>query len=70
MFLNAVKNNTQYHKIVLTGIMRMDADWLSDINNIAIYDFQKSKYAELIGFTQKEVDKTIVDCFPYYNECQ
>lgn len=42
----------------------MSNDWHSGCNNIKIWDFFETIFPNLIGFTDKEIDKLIEECYP------
>ncbi len=58
---NGLKTNPYIKLGIVTGIMRVAKESLfTDVNNIDCYDMENSKYADLFGFTQAEVDEMLV----------
>lgn len=59
---NAVKSNDYIEFAVLTGCTRISRESLfSDLNNIKCCDIMESEFADVIGFTQEEVDRLLSD---------
>ncbi len=56
IFGQALKDNNEYQKSVITGITRIAQESLfSGVNNITVYSLLREKYGQYFGFTEKEV---------------
>lgn len=56
LFNAALKTNDALARALLTGITRVAKESIfSDLNNLAVYTVSSEKYAEVFGFTEKEV---------------
>ena len=64
----ALKTN-DYLKIgIITGIIRViKAGIFSDLNNLRIYSILDKQYSDFFGFTEKEVEKMLIDFSIEYN---
>jgi len=52
----SLKDNSNIHKAVLTGILRVSKESIfSGLNNVEVYSLLSKKYAECFGFTEDEV---------------
>ena len=59
---NALKTNFNLKLAILTGVLRITQKSLfSDLNNLSCFDIATSSYANIFGFTQKEVDQLLID---------
>ncbi len=57
VFKNALKGNKSLRFAVLTGVMRISRESIfSGLNNLEIVDVFSTKYDEMFGFTQDEVE--------------
>ncbi len=60
----AYKDNSNLHKGVITGILRVSRESIfSDLNNIGVFSIMKNKFADYFGFNEKEVK----EFFAYFN---
>ena len=56
----ALKDNKNLEKAILTGITRISQESLfSGLNNITIYSLLREKYGQYFGFTEEEVLKLL-----------
>lgn len=56
IFGKALKDNTYFHKAVITGITRVAQEGMfSGLNNLKVYTSLSSKYGKYFGFTEEEV---------------
>ena len=64
----ALKTN-DYLKIgIITGIIRViKAGIFSDLNNLRVYSILDKQYSDFFGFTEKEVEKMLIDFNIEYN---
>ena len=64
----ALKTN-DYLKIgIITGIIRViKAGIFSDLNNLRVYSILDKQYSDFFGFTEKEVEKILIDFNIEYN---
>jgi hypothetical protein len=54
----ALKDDSYFYKAIVTGILRVAKENLfSGLNNIEVYSFLSTEYAEYFGFTEEEVDR-------------
>lgn len=62
VFNRALKTNRYLHKALLTGITRVARESLfSDMNNLTVVTATSPEYADVFGFTEKEVAQAL-DC--------
>ena len=62
IFNGALKTNLYLHKALLTGITRVARESLfSDMNNLTVVTATSPEYADVFGFTEKEVAQAL-DC--------
>ncbi len=60
----AFKDNSNLHKGVITGILRVSRESIfSDLNNIGVFSIMQNKFANNFGFSEKEVK----EFFTYFN---
>ncbi|MDJ1305802.1 MAG: AAA family ATPase, partial [Candidatus Midichloria sp.] len=58
----ALKDNSDLAKAVLTGITRVSQESLfSGLNNVRVYSLLKEQYGQYFGFTEEEVAKLITE---------
>lgn len=77
IYSNALKDNSNIQKAVLTGVMRVSKESIfSGLNNLLVYGVNSKRYNNKFGFEQKEVEAllndynimyTINDIKAYYN---
>ena len=69
IFLGEALKTNQYLKMgVLTGIIRViKAGIFSDLNNLRVYSILDKQYSDFFGFTEKEVEKMLIDFNIEYN---
>src|SRR3990167_5714724 len=62
VFGNTFKTNSFLERAVLTGITRVSKESLfSDLNNVAVYTLFKNDYSTHFGFTEPEMDASLVE---------
>lgn len=62
IFGQALKDNPDLHKAIITGITRISQGSLfSGLNNLAVYSLLREKFGQYFGFTEEEVLKFIED---------
>ena len=53
---------------IITGIIRViKAGIFSDLNNLRVYSILDKQYSDFFGFTEKEVEKMLIDFNIEYN---
>jgi len=58
----ALKDNSDLHKAVLTGVLRVSKESLfSGFNNLIVYSVLDQRYAEYFGFTETEVESLLIE---------
>ena len=58
----ALKTNDYLKMGIITGIIRViKAGIFSDLNNLRIYSILDKQYSDFFGFTEKEVEKMLID---------
>ena len=64
----ALKTNDYLKMGIITGIIRViKAGIFSDLNNLRIYSILDKQYSDFFGFTEKEVEKMLIDFNMEYN---
>ena len=64
----ALKTNDYLKMGIITGIIRViKAGIFSDLNNLRIYSILDKQYSDFFGFTEKEVEKILIDFNIEYN---
>ena len=64
----ALKTNDYLKMGIITGIIRViKAGIFSDLNNLRIYSILDKQYSDFFGFTEKEVEKMLIDFSIEYN---
>ena len=64
----ALKTNDYLKMGIITGIIRViKAGIFSDLNNLRIYSILDKQYSDFFGFTEKEVEKMLIDFNIEYN---
>ena len=59
---NALKDNTDLEKGIVTGVLRIAKESLfSDLNNLDVLSLLRSEFDESFGFTENEIDKLSQD---------
>jgi hypothetical protein len=60
IFGSALKGNTDMHRAIVTGILRISKESLfSGVNNLKVFSILNQEYAEHFGFTEAEVDEAL-----------
>ena len=60
LFGSALKGNSNIHRAVITGILRIAKENLfSGVNNLDVFSILSPEYAQHFGFTQEEVDTVL-----------
>ena len=58
----ALKTNDYLKMGIITGIIRViKAEIFSDLNNLRVYSILDKQYSDFFGFTEKEVEKMLID---------
>lgn len=61
IFGSALKGNSNIHRAVITGILRIAKENLfSGVNNLKVFSVLNAEYAEHFGFTESEVDAALM----------
>ena len=64
----ALKTNDYLKMGIITGIIRViKAGIFSDLNNLRVYSILDKQYSDFFGFTEKEVEKILIDFSIEYN---
>ena len=64
----ALKTNDYLKMGIITGIIRViKAGIFSDLNNLRVYSILDKQYSDFFGFTEKEVEKMLIDFNIEYN---
>ena len=64
----ALKTNDYLKMGIITGIIRViKAGIFSDLNNLRVYSILDKQYSDFFGFTEKEVEKMLIDFDIEYN---
>ena len=64
----ALKTNDYLKMGIITGIIRViKAGIFSDLNNLRVYSILDKQYSDFFGFTEKEVEKMLIDFSIEYN---
>ena len=64
----ALKTNDYLKMGIITGIIRViKAGIFSDLNNLRVYSILDKQYSDFFGFTEKEVEKILIDFNIEYN---
>ena len=64
----ALKTNDYLKMGIITGIIRViKAEIFSDLNNLRVYSILDKQYSDFFGFTEKEVEKMLIDFNIEYN---
>ena len=64
----ALKTNDYLKMGIITGIIRViKAGICSDLNNLRVYSILDKQYSDFFGFTEKEVEKMLIDFNIEYN---
>ena len=64
----ALKTNDYLKMGIITGIIRViKAGIFSDLNNLRVYSILDKQYSDFLGFTEKEVEKMLIDFNIEYN---
>ena len=64
----ALKTNDYLKMGIITGIIRViKAGIFSDLNNLRVYSILDKQYSNFFGFTEKEVEKMLIDFDIEYN---
>ena len=64
----ALKTNDYLKMGIITGIIRViKAGIFSDLNNLRVYPILDKQYSDFFGFTEKEVEKMLIDFNIEYN---
>ena len=64
----ALKTNGYLKMGIITGIIRViKAGIFSDLNNLRVYSILDKQYSDFFGFTEKEVEKMLIDFNIEYN---
>ena len=64
----ALKTNEYLKMGIITGIIRViKAGIFSDLNNLRIYSILDKQYSDFFGFTEKEVERMLIDFNIEYN---
>ena len=64
----ALKTNDYLKMGIITGIIRViKAGIFSDLNNLRVYSILDKQYSDFFGFTEKEVEKMLIDFGIEYN---
>jgi hypothetical protein len=59
---NALKDNSDLEKGIVTGVLRIAKESIfSDLNNLDVLSLLRSEFEEYFGFTEKEIDKLSQD---------
>jgi hypothetical protein len=59
---SALKDNEYLRKSILTGVLRVSKEGIfSGFNNLMVFTMEDDRYGEYFGFTEKEIEKIIVD---------
>jgi len=59
---NALKDNSDLEKGIVTGVLRIAKESIfSDLNNLDVLSLLRSEFDEYFGFTEKEIDKLSQD---------
>ena len=69
VFYGEVLKTNDYLKMgIITGIIRViKAGIFSDLNNLRVYSILDKQYSDFFGFTEKEVEKMLIDFNIEYN---
>jgi hypothetical protein len=60
IFGSALKGNTNIHRAMITGILRISKESLfSGVNNLDVFSILSPEYSEHFGFTEAEVDEAL-----------
>jgi hypothetical protein len=60
IFGSVLKGNTDMHRAIITGILRISKESLfSGVNNLKVFSILNQEYAEHFGFTETEVDEAL-----------
>ena len=64
----ALKTNDYLKMGIITGVIRViKAGIFSDLNNLRVYSILDKQYSDFFGFTEKEVEKMLIDFNIEYN---
>ena len=64
----ALKTNDYLKMGIITGIIRViKAGIFSDLNNLRVYSILDKQYSDFFGFTEKEVERMLIDFTIEYN---
>ena len=64
----ALKTNDYLKMGIITGIIRViKAGIFSDLNNLRVYSILDKQYSDFFGFTEKEIEKMLIDFSIEYN---
>ena len=62
LFSTALKDNSFVMKSILTGCLRISKESIfTGLNNLAVYSVTGVKFADAFGFTEREVEKLLID---------
>ncbi len=62
LFNSTFKTNPYLDRAIMTGITRISKESIfSDLNNLEVVTTTSNKYADVFGFTQEEVSKSLVE---------
>lgn len=60
LFNSTFKNNPYLERAIMTGITRVSKESIfSDLNNLVVVTTTSKRYADVFGFTEKEVDEAL-----------